>query len=135
MDKVQNIKLQKKSNFKDIEKLGQEILNSGDTKLQIPNALSYSGGFGIEASALQLLATWLRSSSSQILHTSILNAEDPASFESLCNSLFGLCALRLSKEIWAAKKTKIELSIALKPALPIVENIRSHNFKDAKGCI
>src|SRR5690606_31414042 len=98
--------------------------------IQIPNTLSYSGGFGIEGAVLQLFGTWLRNSEKQLIHTAVQDVK-PDSFEDLCNSLFGLCALRLSDEILSSNMTKVDLVSALAPAKDIFKNIRSENFKSA----
>lgn len=128
-----NAKLLRSSNFRDIEKLAEKIHASDLVKLQIPNTLSFSGAFGMEGAALQLLATWLRTPQPHILHTSVQDPAESENFEDLCNSLFGLCSLRLSDVIWSAGKHEIDLSIALLPAVPIFSNMRdadfSHSFK------
>jgi hypothetical protein len=130
MNKVTNIRLTKNVNFTDIEDLASKFLLDSPVKLQIPNKLSYSGGFGIEGAALQLLATWFRSSEHHVLHTAIQELSDN-SFDDLCNSLFGLCALRLSDSILLAGKKQVSLAQALHPAIQIFKDIRSENFQKA----
>lgn len=130
MSEVTNVQIKKNVNFSDIEKLATKILDAEEVKLQVPNALSYSGGFGLEGAALQLLATWFRSSRSHVLHTAISNLTTDG-FEALCNSLFGLCALRLSDSILLAGKSEVGLSDALTSAIPIFKHIRSEDFNQA----
>lgn len=131
MSEVKIIKVLKSSNFADFEKYLEEVLLSECSTLQIPNSLSYAGGFGMEGAALQLLATWLRKSNQHYLNTFIKDAEDPEQFSDLCNKLFGLCALRLSDKILSAKKQEVELSVALKLAIPIFSKMRMESFHDA----
>lgn len=130
MKPIENIQLKRDVVFKDVEKLAADILINAPAKIQIPNTLSYAGGFGMEGAALQLLATWFRVSPKHILHTAIQELKAD-SFEDLCNSLFGLCAIRLSDEVLLAGKKPVSLENALKPAVPIFENIRSEKFKEA----
>jgi hypothetical protein len=121
----------KNSNFHDLEKITKSVLEHEQVKLQIPNKLKYSGGFGIEGAALQVIATWLRSSSSQIIHTFVQDLDDPEAFADFCNSLFGLCAVRLASEVWTHQKQTVPLQNALMPAVPIFQNIRAEHYKEA----
>jgi len=106
------------------------MVSEHPSKIQIPNSLSYSGGFGMEGAALQLLATWFRNADSHILHTAIQKIK-PDSFETLCNSLFGLCALRLADSVLLASKEEIDLAVALRPAIPVFARLRSEDFKNS----
>lgn len=130
MNKMSNIQLKRGVNFSEIEKLAEKILAEKPEKLQVPNSLTFSGGFGMEGAVLQLLGTWFRASSTHTLHTSIQDLK-PDSFDDLCNSLFGLIALRLSDSILLSGKDEVNLIDALRPAIPILNNIRSEKFKPA----
>jgi hypothetical protein len=130
MDREKNLRLKRDVNFTDTEKLAKRLIAEHPAKLQVPNSLSYSGGFGMEGAVLQLLATWFRNSEHHVLHTAIQEIKND-SFEDLCNSLFGLCALRLSDSILLADKSEVNLPLALTPAIPIFRNIRDENFKGA----
>jgi hypothetical protein len=131
MSKVKIIKVLKSSNFADFERYLEEVLLSESSTLQIPNSLSYAGGFGMEGAALQLLGTWLRQSNQHALNTFIADATDSEQFSDLCNRLFGLCALRLSDQILSSKRQKVELSVALKAAIPIFNKMRAESFHDS----
>lgn len=131
MSKMKIIKILKSSNFADFEKYLEEVLSSESSTLQIPNTLSHAGGFGMEGAALQLLATWLRQSNQHTLNTFIADATDAEQFSDLCNKLFGLCALRLSDQILSSKRQDVELSVALKAAIPIFNKMRAESFHDA----
>ena len=130
INEVPSLRISKDINFLGIEELAQRLHEVENAKLQIPNKLSYSGGFGMEGAALQYVATWLRQSQSHVIHTSIQELRDK-SFESLCNSLFGLCTLRLSDSILLANKTTVDMPTALRAAIPILHDIRSENFSAA----
>lgn len=125
-----NIRINKNVNFSDIEELAKKLISDKPSKMQIPNRLSHSGGFGIEGAALQLFATWLRNSEHHIIHTPI-QKKDPDSFNGLCNHLFGLCALRLSDSVLLSDKQEVDLVTALKSAIPIFKELRAENFKNA----
>jgi len=125
-----NIQLRKDVNFSEIEKLALRVLSVHPEKMQIPNSLSYSGGFGMEGAALQLLATWLRTPGKHILHTGIQELESEK-FEGLCNSLFGLCSLRLSDSVLLSTREEVGLSDALRPAISIFKNIRNEDLRAA----
>ena len=130
MKVTDNIQLKRDVIFSDIERLANAVIDDMPEKMQIPNSLSYSGGFGMEGAVLQLLATWFRLSKKHVLHTGIQELKVD-SFEDLCNSLFGLCAVRLSDSILLSGKESVSLVDALRPAIPIFKNIRSENFKQA----
>jgi len=131
MNSIRTKRIGKNSNFPELEILVSEILPLENVMLQIPNAFSFSGGFGLEGASLQVLSTWLRSSESHIIHTSTKHPAQSDSFESLCNHLFGLCALRLADTILSATKTEVPIQTALKPAIPIFEKLRREDYKNA----
>ncbi|WP_432472344.1 hypothetical protein [Amphritea sp. HPY] len=124
-------RLIRSANFKDLELLAAKILNQDNVKLQIPNTLSFSGGFGMEGAVLQVFATWLRSSRSHIIHTAASEPGNSELFESLCNQLFGLCALRLADKVWSTSKLDVSIQTALKPAIPIFQKLRAEDYKNA----
>jgi hypothetical protein len=129
-NKTPLVRIKKDINFLGIEDLAKEIIQSPDSKLQVANKLSYGGAFGIEGSALQLIGTWLRNSESHEVRTSIHNL-DEESFEDLCNSLFGLCLLRISDSIQLANGAPVDLMTALQPAIPISQSIQTGDFKSS----
>tara|TARA_R110001583_G_scaffold129777_1_gene281643 strand:- start:710 stop:1873 length:1164 start_codon:yes stop_codon:yes gene_type:complete len=131
MTELDTIQLKRSFNFKDIEKLIRKTLNSENSKLQIPNTFSYSGGFGMEGAALQLFSTWLRHSSNHTIHTAVKDTDNSEQFNDLCNKLFGLTCLRLSDTIWSNSKQEIALPTALKPAIGSFDRIRREDFKNA----
>jgi hypothetical protein len=128
--KVNLVSINQNVNFEDIDILAKEVISSCSCDLNIPDSLVSSGGFGIEGAVLQLIATWLRNSSTHTLYTSALEPE-PDQFESLCNSLFGLCTLRLSDKILTTSDKEVSLKDALTPAIRILSEIRNENFNDA----
>jgi len=130
MEELTNIRINKNVNFSDIENLAKKIISDKPSKMQIPNKLSHSGGFGLEGAVLQLFATWLRNSENHIIHTSVQNSASD-NFSDLCNHLFGLCALRLSDSVLLSNKQEVDLVTALKPAIPIFKELRAENFKNA----
>lgn len=128
---MKNIRISKDAIFSDFEKYLEEVTSNPNTSLMIPNTFSHSGGFGMEGLAMQVLATWLRCSETHDLKTYVADKDSSDQFLDLCNKFFGLTALRLSDRVLTRSSEEIELSVALKEALPIFKSIRSEDFKGA----
>lgn len=132
MNQLENIQLNRNSTFLDLEKLGGRILDvDRPIKFQIPHSLSYSGGFGVEAAALQILATVLRKDEDYVLHTAVKHADAGDEFEDLCNQFFGLCCLRLAGKIVNQSLKEVAMRTALVPAFKIFGRLREGDYLSA----
>jgi hypothetical protein len=113
--------------FSDIEELAAKVYASDRSELRLPNDLHAKGAFGIEAACMQLISTWLRNSEAHVVHTYVNDASSEA-FEKLCNSLYGIVALRLSDQIFTSERHEVSLGVALASAVPRIQAVREEKF-------
>ena len=131
MEQSVNIKIPKSINFSGIEEIYKKFDANETLKLQLPNSLSHSGGFGIEGFVLQLYLTLMRQAKELIAHTFANSSDDSGDYEELCNHLLGLSYLRMSDVVLTSEKKNVSLLVALAPAIPIFKAIRSEDFKSS----
>lgn len=128
---MKNIKIPKEGIFSDIERLYSKIEPDIEYKVQLPNTLSHAGAFGLEGACLQLFCTIMRNSSYLTVHTYVHSLHDGEDYTDICNSVLGLCALRLSDRIFNSKKEEVSIKVALSPSVPIFKSLRSEAYKNA----
>jgi hypothetical protein len=115
-----------------IEDYLTEITNSTEIKIRLPTEIKHGGGIGVEASLIQLIATWSRSQEEPIFHTYVDNDEREKGFSKICESFFGIAALALSRRIFCVDgKTQVNKSEALTPAKPRMDALKKLDFQEA----
>lgn len=102
-----------------------------DLKIRLPKSIKYAGGLGVEAALVQFISTWARVQTHPILHTYV-SSDELDGFSSLCDSLYGVSALALVKEILLDNGEDVVLKkVALLPLVKKYDALRALNFSEA----
>ena len=119
-------------NLSELERALVAIGSGEGIELRLPNSLRDVGPLGIEAYLIQLVLTWIRSGENKkVLHT-YLGAQQPASnFSTLCEHVYGICALSMADTILSVDRQNIPRRLALGPAIERMERTRRRDFKSA----
>ena len=121
-----SLTIKKSSNFDDVENYLQRLVEDPNFEVRLPNSIKEKGVFGLEGLLLLFLATWIRKANHTVLHTFANSSED---FDDLCNSLYGICALRISDQVLLEHRAIIKREDALRAAYTRIRSVINEDYK------
>lgn len=128
---METLSISRDINFIEIEDAFELVSSSKDIKLRLPNTLKERGVFGMEGLVVQLIATWLNNDSSQHIFHTYCDVNDPASFNDLGSSFYGMVAMKQAAKILSSDLTPVHPDFALQSSYERVRDVLKGNFNDA----
>jgi hypothetical protein len=125
------LEIKENSNFRDIENFYEYINKNSNPNLYIPSRLTDMGIFGLEGLVLLLIATWMRNHVDENFLYSDLSSI--GEFNELCDSLYGICAIRYAKKIVNPTGSEIQSVDALSRAYSHFIKVKNEDFLNAFG--
>ncbi|MBU2887474.1 hypothetical protein KO507_17045 [Gilvimarinus agarilyticus] len=125
-----NYRVSAKESLSSIERKLSDLIKDKPYKIRLPAKLNNDGALGVEASVLQLLGTWIRKNRhKKIFHT--YQKGEAQEFSKLCTSMYGICALSLTDEVWDVSGERLKRGMVLNYAKDSVDALKRGDFANS----